>query len=296
MNIRAHRGKSNRLLARDLLKGKSDSRHTYVLVEGSDDFRVWAKFKAHMCQIVIAEGKDKLVAKLRYFNTKYPHWRNVAAIIDPDFWLLDNADELDTDNLLFDDMPSLELTLVTSPALETVFVNTLPVDVAASYGEQLRNTALRLSREYGYFRLLDYRHREYNLSFNQVSFDAVIDSESLELDEIRIAASLVTYSVLSASQLLEYIEELRREVAADIRLCRGHDVLDIMGCLIEFDPELSGKVKVQTRSSELSRALRMAYEFAYFITTKLYKRIRKWESQNSPYRIIQDFPLERNTA
>ncbi len=293
MNIRAHRDKSNRRLARDLLKGKSDCRHTYVLVEGSNDFRVWAKFKAHLCQIVIADGKDKLVAKLRYFNTNYPHWRNVAAIVDPDFWLLENANELDTENLLYDDMPSLELTLIASPALETVLVNTLPVDVAASYGEQLRNTALRLATEYGYYRLLDYRHRKYNLSFNQVSFDAVIDTETLELDEIRIAASLVSNSVLSASQLLEHIKELRRKVAPDIRLCRGHDVLNIMACLIGFDADLSGKAKIQTKSNELSRALRMAYEFTDFITTQLYSRIRKWKSENIPFRIIQDFPLER---
>lgn len=287
MNIREHRGKSNRLLARDLLKGEPDSRYTYVLVEGSDDFRVWTKFKAHLCKIVIADGKDKLLAKLRFFNTRYPHWKNVAAIADPDLWLIENADELDTENLLYDDMPSLELTLVTSPALETVLLNTLPVDVAASYGKQLRKTALRLATEYGYFRLLDYRHREYNLSFNQVSFDAVMDSESLEFDNVRIAASLVKYSVLSASLLLDRITELRRQVAPDIRLCRGHDVLDIMACLMSRDSDLSGKARVQTRSGELSRALRMAYEFVDFVKTALYGRIQEWESANCPYKILK---------
>lgn len=281
MNIRAHRGKSNRLLARDLLKGKSDLSYTYVFVEGSDDFRVWAKFKAQMCHIVIANGKDKLVKKIQYFNTNYPDWRNVAAIVDPDFWLLENADELETKNLLYDDMPSLELTLLSSPALETVLVNTLPIDVAASYADQLRNAALRLATEYGYFRLLDYRHRRFNLSFNQVSFEKVIDSETLVLDELKVAANLTAYSVLSAGQLLKHIEELRRTVAPSIRLCSGHDVLDIMANLIRLDEDLSGKIKIQTRSNELSRALRMAYEFAYFITTQLYRRIRAWECANS---------------
>ncbi len=257
------------------------------MVEGSDDFRVWAKFKAHLCQIVIADGKDKLVAKLRFFNSRYPHWRNVAAIVDPDLWLLENADELETDNLLFDDMPSLELTLVTSPALEAVLLNTLPVDVAASYGKQLRKTALRLATDYGYYRLLDYRHREYNLSFNQVSFDSVMDSNTLEFDEDSIAASLVKYSELSAGQLLDHITELRRKVAPDIRLCRGHDVLDIMARLIALDSDLSGKAKVQTKSGELSRALRLAYEFVYFVKTALYSRIRNWESTNNPYRILK---------
>ena len=287
MNIRAHRDKSNRRLARDLLTGIPDSRHTYVLVEGSNDFRVWSKFKSDMCKIVISHGKEKLVAKLRFFNRRYPHWRNVAAIVDPDFWLLENSDELKTKNLLYDDVPSLELTLVASPALETVLLNTLPVDVTPSYGKQLRDNSLRLAADYGYFRLLDYRRREYNLSFNQVSFDEVIDSESLELDEISIAASLTYQSKLSESDLLEQIKVLRQEIAADIKICRGHDVLDIMAFLIGLDPDLSDKAKKQTRSNELGRALRMAYDFTYFIATTLYRRIRDWEALNSPYKILK---------
>ncbi len=288
MNIRAHRDRSSRRLARDLLRGKPDSSHTYVLVEGSDDYRVWAKFKAEKCLLVISNGKDTLVAKLRFFNTRYPHWRNIAAIVDPDFWLLEDANELRTENMLYDDVPSLELTLVMSPALKTVLLNTLPVGVAASYEKQLRDTALRLATEYGYYRLLDYRHRHYNLSFNQVSFDVVIRSETLELDEGRIAESLVTYSVLSASQLLDHISELRRQAEPDIRLCRGHDVLDIMACLIALDSDLSGKAKVQTKTGELSRALRLAYEFVYFIKTALYRRIRDWELTHHPFKILSE--------
>lgn len=289
MNIRAHRDKSSRLLARDLLRGKPDSSHTYVLVEGSDDYRIWAKFKADKCLLVITNGKDKLVAKLRFFNTRYPNWRNIAAIVDPDFWLLEDANELRTENMLYDDMPSLELTLVMSPALETVFLNTLPVDVASSYGKQLRDTATRLATVYGYYRLFDYRHRHYNLSFNQVSFEVVINSETLDLDEGMIAESLVTYSALSASQLMEHINELRRNVAPDIRLCRGHDVLDIIACLVALDSDLSGKAKVQTKSGELSRALRLAYQFVHFVRTALHRRIRDWESTHHPYKILKPY-------
>ena len=258
------------------------------MVEGSDDFRVWAKFKADKCLLVITNGKEKLVAKLRFFNSRYPHWRNIAAIVDPDFWLLEDANELRTENLLYDDMPSLELTLIMSPALETVLLNTLPVDVTASYGIKLRDTAQRLATEYGYYRLLDYRHRHYNLSFNQVSFDVVINRETLDLDEGTIAESLVTYSALSASQLLDHISELRRLVEPDIRLCRGHDVLDIIACLIALDSDLSGKAKIQTQSGELSRALRLAYEFVHFIKTALHRRIRDWESTHRPYRILAE--------
>ena len=113
---------------------------------------------------------------------KYPQWRNVAAIIDPDYWLIDDLDKLNMSNLLYDDVHSWEVTLVTSPALETVMRNTLPADVEDSYAGELRETAIRLATDYGYFRLLDHRHRDLNLSFRQVSLEKVIDKRSLALD------------------------------------------------------------------------------------------------------------------
>ena len=243
-----------------------------------------------------ADGKDNVIATLQLVNRKHPSWGNVAAIVDPDLWLIENSGELNIANLLFDDIPDLDLMLITSPAMETVVRNTISVEKADEYTERLRNEALRLAMEFGYFRLFDYRHREYNLSFSLVAFQDAIDKSTLKLNADTVAKMLVSNTSISANQLLEKIHNLQNELSPDIRLCRGRDVRAIMACLIKFDDSLSDKVKIQTNSGELSRTLRMAYEFTYFITTQLYRRIREWESAHSPYRIIKDFPLERNTA
>lgn len=276
------------------MKRNANPNHTYVLVEGKTDQAVWARFKAEYCELMRADGKDKVIATLQLVNRKHPSWRNVAAIVDPDHWLIENSDELNIANLLYDDSPDLDLMLIASPALETVVRNTITVEGADEYTKRLRNEALRLAMEFGYFRLFDYRHREYHLSsFRQVVFEDVIDKKTFKLDLDTIAETLVRNSPITRSQLLEQIERLRSEFSPDIKLCNGHDVRAIIACFIKFDNSLSDKVKVQTNSGELSRTLRMAYEFTYFITTQLYSRIRKWESENTPFRIIQDFPVER---
>ena len=150
--------------------------------------------------------------------------------------------------------------------------------------------------DFGYFRLVDYLHREYNFGFNIISFTDVIDSVTSQLDIDLTAEKLAERSkTVSKSELLEQVEMLREEFLPSIALCRGKDVLSIMAFLLSSDGNLSDKVKIQTRTNELYRTLRMAYEFAYFISTALYKRIRKWETENTPFRIIKDFPFERTS-
>ncbi len=293
MGINEHASKPNRLLAKLKMKRNANPTHTYVLVEGKTDQAVWARFKADHCELMRADGKDKVIATLQLANRKYPSWGNVAAIVDPDVWLIEESDELHIANLLYDDIPDLDLMLIKSPALKTVVRNTITVDRADEYTERLRKEALRLGKEIGYFRLFQYRNREYNLNFGSIVFEDVIDKRTFELDVDSVAELLVRNSAITRMQLLERIEILRNKYSADVRLCRGHDVRAIIACLIKFDDNLSEKVKIQTKSGELSRTLRMAYEFTYFITTQLYSRIRKWESENTPFRIVQDFPLER---
>ena len=269
--------------------------HTLVLVEGETDKRFWARYAADNSLFIATRGKDKLVAAVALLNFRGSLF-GYAGIIDPDFWLIEQAQELNMDNLLYDDLPDQELMLLDSPALDTAFINTLPIERAEEETDQFRSTALRLAMDYGYFRLNDYRHREYNLSFNQVVFNEVIDRQTLQLDDETVARKLVIDSMLSADDLRAQVQVLRIEFPSDIRLCRGRDALSFLSLLIQIDVEFSGKVKVQSTTAELSRMLRIAFDFTCFITTALYRRIRHWERDNNPFRIIMNYPLERTPA
>lgn len=295
MDMREHSSKPQRLFAKLKLKRNADPDRTYVLVEGNSDYRVWARFKAKVCELIVAHGKDKLLAALRMVNEKFPQWKNVAAIVDADYWLIENADELDTPNLLYDDLPDLEMMLLKSEAYETVMRNTLPLNTPVTFVERLRLDAFRLATEFGYYRLLDHQHREFNLNLRQLVAEEVVDRRTLALKHRRIAESLANKANLNASQLMQLIEGLRLQVAPSSSLCRGRDAVEFLSCIIRFDKDMSTVTKQQTDTRELPRALRLAYDWACFIVTTLYRRIRDWESKHVPHRIIQDYPPERTT-
>ena len=265
---------------------------TFVLLEGPTDKKFWAEYIAEHCRLFHTGGKDKAVEALQIIM-KRKTLRGVAAILDPDYWLIEQSDMLNLENLLVGDVPDLELMLITSPAFEKVLRHTIAMDAISEFSETLRNKALRLAMEYGCFRLINLRHSEYNLSFNRVSFAEVIDHKTLQLDRDLVAEKLVKSSAkVTKPQLLKQLASLSEEYAPNIKLCRGHDVLSIIAYILPIlfksttKVDLSGKSKIQTRSRELSRTLRMAYEYGYFTETSLFSRIREWESDNPPYRII----------
>lgn len=266
--------------------------HSLVLVEGQTDRRHWERFKHKHSRFFSTQGKDKLLATIKIINSQAA-LSGVAGVIDPDFFLIEDAEELQMDNLLHFDLPDLELTMLNSDAYDTIMRNTLPLDMVPEYTDQLREVTLRLAGDYGYYRWLDHRNRHYNLAFNSVTFEDVIDAQSLELDAQRLAAMLAGGSDLTPNELLEQIDLLRQEQPCDVRLCRGRDALAIMALLIQRDDNLSGKVKVQSQSRELARMLRIAFDWTCLIATTLYNRIRNWERNNNPFRIIRNPALER---
>lgn len=270
-------------------------RHTLVLVEGNTDSRLLEEYAAENCILYNVRGKDKLWAAIHIINRKN-QVKGVAAIVDPDFLLVEQSDRLNTENVLFYDQPDLELMLVHSPAFEKVLRHTIDSGFAEKSTSGLVKDAIRLAIEFGYFRYIHHLHPEYSLRMNNVSFGDAITERPTRIDNDLVAERLSKDSNITKSELLVRISRLRQEIEPQIGLCNGKDVLSILAYLLATDYSLSDKVKIQTRSNELSRTIRLAYEFTYFKSTQLYRRIREWESKHSPYRIIKDFPLERNIA
>lgn len=268
--------------------------NSLVLLEGRTDEALWIEYKANNCNLFPVGGKQHVLNIIQAVNDR-TSLKGVAAIVDPDYWLVEHSEFLKTDNLLFDNLPDLEVMLIESPALEKILRHTLSITNIDKFVRKLRNDAVAIATEYGYFRLIDARHPEYGLSFNNVTFGDAIDGQSRMLRYELVAQLLTQNATVTQHDLLKELVELRSEVPPRIDLCRGKDILAILAQFLNSNSSLSGRAKVQTTSNELSRTLRMGYEFTYFITTQLYARIRDWETANMPYRIIQDLPLERTS-
>lgn len=295
-------------IAAELLMLRSQyPKSSLVLVEGHDDGALWTEYKPDRCRLVLAGNKEKAVAALQITNERTT-LRGVAAIIDPDYWLVEDSELLNTENLLYDDSPDMETMLLNNSTVRKVmrhlFVS-LETDRVHEFADTLLEDSLRLAAEYGYFRLLDYRYRKHNLRLKTVADNlaSYLDDTALELRTAEIAETLLGEShTLSVADLQEKIVDLQAEVPSSLALCRGKDASFLLSLLLPlqykrfFKRDMSQRARKQTTGNELRRFLRTAFDWTCFITTALYRRIREWEASHSPFRIIRDFPTEGTPA
>lgn len=270
---------------------------TFVMVEGKTDEVLWEEYRSREdCTLYPAYGKNKIIDALEVARQR--EMRGVAGIVDLDYWLITDADELGTENLLYDDCcPDMESILLSSPALKKVLRNELysyDIEAIHKLADKLSCEALRLAMEFGYFRLLNHQNC-YGLHCNSISFDDVIDRDTLELDRELVASKLTgDKPELTGADLLRQVDDLREKYPRDnIQLCRGKDVVAIMAYILpnhffaEFGEELPRDARSAFREKALSIRLRSAYDSAYFKGTSLFNCIRSWESANSPYKILK---------
>ena len=268
-----------------------DKRKTFVMVEGKTDRALWTEYMTD-CALFPTRGKDVIIDAL-----KTPMLRGlsgIAAIVDSDYWLICQADELSTDNLLYDDCcPDMESILLNSPALKKTLRHVFSdyeIEQIHEFAEKLKEESLRLAAELGYFRLLNHIE-DYGLKFKEIHFEEFIDG--LKLDQDWIARRLAENERgISREALLKEIEELREgypQEEYNIQLCRGKDALDIMAVILStlFESQFGDDLPQSILNMELTGNLRMSYEYGYFEKTSLFSSIREWESDNSPYRIIR---------
>ena len=289
---------ANEIVTHFLMTRIVDKSKTFVIVEGKTDRALWREYMMEKdCIFDYAEGKNTIIDALKSYMLH--ELQGIVGIVDLDYWLICQSDELGTENLLYDDCcPDMELILLSSPALKKVLRNTFhdyEVENIHRFAEKLKKEALRLAIEFGYFRLLNH-NQDYGLGLNEIPFDQVIDNDTLEFDREWGAKRLAEDKrEISSEELLQEVDELREKYPPDnIQLCRGKDVISIMAYILptlfksEFGEDLSPSTKMAFHEKELSKNLRMAYEFGYFKETSLFSCIRKWESNNVPFRIIQN--------
>jgi len=279
-------------LARESIKGKS-----FVMVEGRTDRALWTEFiPDHHAYLVYADGKSDIVDALNA-----PVMRGIegiAGIVDADYWLITDAAELGTENLLYDDCcPDIESLLLCSPALKKVLRNNLysyDVDEIHAFADKLFSEAQRLAAEFGFFRLLNHL-KDYGIRFRDFDFSEFIDRDTRRLDRAETAKRLAQTTIsVSCEDLLRQVDELQEMYSPNnLQLCRGKDVVAILVYLLplrfqsEFGESLPQDATVNLNGRVLSIGLRSAYDSAYFKGTSLFSCIRLWESANKPYKILK---------
>lgn len=270
----------------------------FVLVEGRTDEALWWDFTVeNNCRLERVNGKQNLLSLLD--SSMFRDIRGLAAIVDADYNLILRSDELDRQNLLYDNTcPDSEIMLLDSPALAKILRNHLTqveIEEVHAFAEKLRHEALKLAEEIGLFRCLNAKHN-YGINFKEFNLKDVIDVETLEFDRSWAARRLCeNIRELQSDRLIAEVKALRNKFPnGSIKLCNGHDAVYIIALIFpslferEFGVPLRDTTRLALASTTLSASLRTAYEFDYFVQTSLFDEVRAWEAVNAPFRIIRD--------
>ncbi len=271
---------------------RSQDNRTFMIVEGSTDQRFYQqlvdKEKKH-CVIVRAENKLNAIETLTILEQT--QFKGVLAIVDADFDVLKNV--VYSDNLLLTDSHDLETMILKSPALEK-FLNEYGSEekikkFVAQQGKDIREKLLDEGVHLGYLRWvsLDELDNEHKLKFEGLSFSKFLDKKNLTLNPQKLIKVVKNHSQkqgINEEYLQKKINSKKQKAYNPWYVCCGHDLTAILseGLRHSFGSRETSEVKLEIAEKNL----RLAYEHAYFVSSKLYQSIKRWEEANYPFKVV----------
>jgi len=238
----------------------------YVLVEGKDDCKVYAKlFDTKMTNIEYVHGKGSVSVALNELNNITGQ---IIGVCDADFNHLRNTLP-PIHNLFFTDYHDIEMTMLS--------FNEVLNNVLTEYGLQ-ENTQAILQKALEETKIIGYLRW-----FNE------IDIIKLDFDGLGLGRFIVPHDIDIQLNINDYLDALNKRsnnkirtlTVADIKhfiqnnntndlfnLCNGHDVTTLIALII--NKNISQK--------HFCSVLRASFNIRYFQKTELYANILKWQT------------------
>jgi hypothetical protein len=266
---------------------RSRHRGSFLVVEGSTDYRVFSKFiNESSCRLHPAWSRQSVVQCIEVLDEDQFH--GVVGVVDRDFDnLLGGGPRTGSPNLFFTDLHDMEVDMIFSNAFESVMTELTDRDLVRAFvegvGESVRARLVSTAARIGALRLASLR-AELGINFRSLDFSRFIDRDSLTLRENAFIADAARTQSLPLSTLREaYLEESQR--THDVRqVSCGHDILRIWA--IGVKSSLAASPPARLDEFALASMLRTAYTTEEFSRTKLYSSLKDWEGRNSPFTIF----------
>ncbi|OBQ36078.1 MAG: hypothetical protein AN485_12225 [Anabaena sp. MDT14b] len=262
---------------------------TFLLVEGSSDKTFYERFVDKLsCELVITAGKpsskQRAITILEILEKS--NFQGVLAIVDADFDRLQNIPDT-SPNLLRTDTHDLETMLIKSSALEKVISEFGSEEKITQLNRDIREVLISVGVAVGYLRYIS-QSDGLNLTFEGITFSKFIDEKNWQFNEVKLIQEVKNKS--QAFYLKD--EDLEKRLITEKsnnqdywQVCCGHDLVEILS--LGLRKAIGTNKTVDVEANSLERNLRLAYEVAYFYKTQLYLEIRKWETNNQPFHVLQ---------
>lgn len=266
-------------------------RGTILLVESDNDARVYERFTTKgQCVVLATSGKEKALDAMEIVHRRM--LVGVVAILDADFSRVLPAGSSFRD-ILLTDWHDIEIMMIESPACDSVIRELgsrektqqfLREKGEASIEKILYGIICPLST----LRLVSAREG-LNLCFKGLAYERFIDKNTLELSIEKLIMTVIDNSARPRSLANWLLAELNRTIErerADLReLSCGHDVTALMS--IGFRKVFGTRNRSLVQREAIEQSLRLAYEFSYFRSTKLYGLGLSWVRSNSEFNLFK---------
>ncbi len=263
---------------------------TFLLVEGSSDRIFYERFVDKVaCVLISISGKPS--SKLRVIEVLSilgkSNFQGILAIVDADFDHL-KASSHSFSNLIRTDTHDLETMLLKSSALEKVITEFGSEEKIAKFGRDVRTALLEAGMPIGYLLWIS-QLDELNLTFDGIKFSKFIDDQTMKIDEFELIQEVKNKSQafgLNSEDLQQRLTNQKSNNHDPWQVCCGHNLVEILS--LGLRRAIGSARTSDIEPNSLERSLRLAYEETYFRKTQIYLSICSWESNNQPFRVLQN--------
>ena len=254
-----------------------------LIVEGYDDERLWLRFRASECELVVGEGKTNVVMCIKELDARA--YTGVLGLVDDDF---DHVLRItrDSSNLVSTDASDIECLLCRSCALESVLFEHGEQSRIAEFEERtsttIRCALLALAVVFGRLRWAE-KYFGFEIHWKDVGgMQRFVSQDRWELDEVELIDVTSRVSGLDPQWLTSKVRGLPSG-ADPWFIARGHDLVELLRLGLRG---ALGQVKATVGAEDVSSWLRLGFTTAALEATGLAGKIRTWEGRNAPYAIL----------
>ncbi len=264
---------------------------SFLIVEGVTDKKVYQNFiEPKHCQIKCVEfkndsNKQRVIEIIEILNAD-KHFKGAIGIVDADFDNLEAKNE-NIANLFLTDFHDLECLILISPALEKVLAEFGSENKINKFSQNIRETLFEIGGFIGYLRWISLSD-ELHLTFEDLDFGKFVNKDNLSFTLDSIITTVKNKSqkpAIDKAHISQQINSLVSQNYDNKQVACGKDVVDILS--IALQKCLGTNNSKEVAYEIISRSLRLAYEFEFFVLINLYQNIKYWERQNTPFRVFK---------
>ena len=270
MNIRAYLDKTDVVGSiRAQLRHPSGGVKVWILVDGETDQKLFGKLlnAAHV-EIEIAHGG--LNSLLQAVSELLQETQCVLGIRDADFLHLD-GNKASPEHIFLTDAHDAEMMLIACDHAYRAVAAEYFNKAAAPAREKLLQSMAFL----GGLRWLN-DAEQVELNFNGLGVGDFYDGKTTVLDEQKCLAVVLQRSPNKKKNIAIDAVRVKIQLVSDfLNLCNGHDVQKAFALCVSVNS------KKGVNDVEIGKAFRVAYRFADFRKTELYRQLYAWSSQQA---------------